>query len=144
MSANTSIEERERHRERMNRALGLGVAGSLVGTAAAVFAPASVSDHLLFAGVCAYYLGVLGYLAVWRRTGVRLIDEREAAVERRASRIVSGILLLVVVFGLPADVLLDATGAVDVPPAVRGAVWGYGLLLVVGAVAYGYAEDRVA
>ncbi|WP_121822902.1 hypothetical protein [Halostella salina] len=144
MSATTSIEERERHRERMNRALGLGVAGGLAGTAAAVFAPASVADLLLFAGVGAYYLGVLGYLTVWRRTGVRLIDEREAAVERRASRVVSGVLLLVVVFGLPADVLLDATGAVDVPPAVRGAIWGYGLLLVVGAVAYGHAEDRVA
>jgi len=144
MSSNTSIEERERHRERMNRLLGLGVTGGLVGTAAAVFAPSSVSDLLLVAAVGAYYLGVLGYLAVWRRTGVRLLDEREAAVERRASRIVSGVLLLVVVFGLPADVLLDATGLVDVPPAVRGAVWGYGLLLVVGAFAYGYAEDRVA
>ncbi|WP_135819915.1 hypothetical protein [Halostella litorea] len=144
MSTHHPIEERERHRERMNRALGLGVAGFLVATVAAVFAPASVSDPLLFAGVGAYYLGVLGYLAVWRRTGVRLIDEREAAVERRASRVVSGLLLLFVVFGLPADVVLDATGAVDVPPAVRGAIWGYGLLLVVGAVAYGYAEGRVA
>jgi len=122
--------------------MGVGVVGFLAATVAAVVTTGSASDSLLFAGVGVYYLGVVGYLVVWRRTGVRLFDEREQRIERRAGQLVALLVTTVVIFGLPADVVLDVTGVVEVPLAVRGAIWGYALLAVAFLVAYGYAENR--
>lgn len=136
------MEKRKRYRELMSRSMGVGVVGFLVATAAAVVASEAASDLFLFAGVGLYYLGVVGYLVVWQRTGVRLFDEREARIERRAGQIVALLVAFVTMFGLPADVVLDVTGAVDVPPALRGAIWGYVLLVVAFLFAYGYAERQ--
>lgn len=52
--------------------------------------------------------------------------------------------MVVLIFGLPADVVLAVTGAVEVPPAVRGAIWGYTMLTFVGLVVYGYTEWQYA
>lgn len=142
MPGENSLEIRERNRERLNRSIGLGVGGFLVATLAAVVAPAGVSDLFLFAGVAAYYLGVAGSVVVWRRSAVPLFDERETRIERRAGRVVAMVLVIVAIVGIPADVVLDVTGAVDVPLALRGAIWGYALLALVGAFAYGYAERQ--
>lgn len=142
MPGENSLEIRERNRERLNRSIGLGVGGFLAATFAAVVAPASVSDLFLFAGVGAYYLGVAGSLVVWHRSAVPLFDEREAQIERRAARVVAGVIVGVTIVGIPADVVLDVTGVVDVPPVLRGAIWGYALLAVFGAFAYGYAERQ--
>jgi hypothetical protein len=142
MTTETPVQDRTEHRETMNRAMGLGVFGVLAATVAAVFAPDRVDDLFLFAGVGLYYLGVVGYLFVWQRTGVRLFDEREAAIERRTGQVLALIVMFVTVFGVPADVLLDVTGAVEVPPAVRGAIWGYALLSLLGLFVYGYVERQ--
>lgn len=142
MNAEDSLEQRARYRDLMNRLMGVGVAGGIVATVAAVFAPAGFADAFLFAGVGVYYLGVLGYAVVWYRTGVRLFDEREARIERRTGQILMLLVTFVGIFGIPADVLLDVTGAVAVPTAVRGAIWGYGFLLVVSLLVYGYVDEQ--
>lgn len=122
--------------------MGVGVVGFLAATVAAVVTTGSASDSLLLAGVGLYYLGVVGYLVVWQRTGVRLFDEREQRIERRAGQLVALLVAFVAIFGLPADVVLDVTGLVEVPLALRGAIWGYALLAIAFLVAYGYAENR--
>lgn len=135
-------EERRRYRDLMNRSIGLGVTGLAAATLGAVFVAEGVADLLLIGGVGLYYLGVAGYLVVWRRTGVRLFDEREAEIERRAGHLISHLVTLVATVGVPADVVLAVTGVVDVPPAVRGAIWGYAVLAVAYALSYGFVEKR--
>jgi hypothetical protein len=142
MSGEPSLDTRRQYRQLMSSSIGVGGAGLFVGTAAAIFAPERVSDLFLYAGVGAYYLGIVGYLFLWRRTGVRLLDEREAEIERRASQIVVLTLITVTLFALPADLLLDVTGDVAVPMALRGAIWGYALLLAFVLVVYGYVESK--
>ena len=142
MSSELPMEDRRRYRELMTRSMGVGVVGFLAATVAAVVVTGQASDSLLFAGVGLYYLGIVGYLVVWQRTGVRLFDEREERIERRAGQLVALLVTTVVIFGLPADLVLDVTGVVEVPLALRGAIWGYALLTVAFLVAYGYAEDR--
>ncbi|KTG10242.1 hypothetical protein AUR64_11710 [Haloprofundus marisrubri] len=127
----------------MSQSIGVGVIGIFAATAAAVFAPSSIEDLFLIAGVGSYYLGVVGYLFIWQRTGVRLLDEREARIEQKTGQIVVSVLIAITIFALPADVLLDTTGIVDVPPAIRGVVWGYALLLLFSLLVYGYVADRM-
>jgi hypothetical protein len=138
----SSLAERRRYREWMNRSIGVGTAGFFLAVLASLFTAEPTADRLLFAGVGVYYLGFLGYLAVWGYTGVRLFDEREAEVERRAGGVVSLLVTTFVIFALPADVVLSVTGAYDVPVAVRGAIWGYFLLMLVYLLVYGYVERR--
>ncbi|WP_126661262.1 hypothetical protein [Haloterrigena salifodinae] len=142
MTGELSTDQRRRYRELMNRSMGLGVAGALGATALSVVASKGNANLFAFAGVGLYYLGVVGYLAIWQRTGVRLFDEREAEIERRAGHIVWVLVSFVAIFGLPADLVLDATDAVDVPLAIRGTIWGYALLVAVGLIVYGYVERR--
>lgn len=142
MTTEISLDERNRYQDLMNTLIGVGVSGFVAATAASIVAPDGVDDLFLFAGVAVYYLGFLGYLVVWQRTGVRLFDEREAHIEQRASQIVVLTLIVVTIFALPADVLFDVTGFVDVPVAVRGAIWAYAVLLGYALLVYGYVAER--
>ncbi|MFC6757863.1 MULTISPECIES: hypothetical protein [Haloarcula] len=126
----------------MSNSIGVGGVGLFVGTLTAIFAPSTVSDMFLFGGVGAYYLGISSYLVLWRRSGVRLLDEREAEIERRASQIVLLTLITVTLFALPADLLFDVTGDFEVPMALRGAIWGT-LLLAFVLVVSGYVESKM-
>lgn len=142
MSSTPSKAERTTYREWMNRSMGFAVAGLTIAVAVSIFAPEDISDLFLFAGLGLAYLGFLGYIGIWQVTGVRLIDERERQIERRAAQIIMLILLLVTLFGLPADLVLDVTGAVDVPPALRGVIWGYSALSFIMLFVYGYVETQ--
>ncbi len=126
----------------MNRSIGFAVGSFIIAVAASVFAPGGPSDLFLFAGLGLAYLGFLGYIGVWWLTGVRLFDERERRIERRAGQILMLIVVVVTLFGLPADLVFDVTGAVDVPPTLRGVVWGYSALAFVMLFVYGYVEDQ--
>ncbi len=137
-----SIEQRERYREWMNRSVGVGTLGFFVAVAASIVAPDPISDWVLFAGLGAYYLGYVGYLVVWQRTGVRHFDEREAEIERRAASITALFITTVTVFGLPAVVVLETTGVADVPAFVQGVVWGYFALVLVFLGVYWYVERQ--
>jgi len=142
MTSELSATKRTEYREWMNRSIGVGVAGLFLATAAAMIAAEGTDDAFLFAGVGIYYLGIIGYLAIWQRTGVRLFDEREAQIERRAGQLVAHIVTFAAIFGLPADVVLSATGLVDIPPTIRGMIWGYFALVLVYLLVYAYVERQ--
>jgi hypothetical protein len=126
----------------MNSSIGFAVGGFVIAVIASIFAPESVSDLFLFAGLGVAYLGFLGYIAIWKITGVRLFDERERQIERKAGQIIMLIVITVTLFGLPADLVLDVTGAVDVPSVLRGVIWGYSALSFIMLFVYGYVENK--
>lgn len=145
MNSELLVEKRAQYREWMNRSIGFGVVGLFVAFVASLFVSDGRPERLfLFAGVGLYYLGFIGYLVIWQRTGVRLFDEREAEIERRAGQIVMLLVTVITIFGIPADVVLDVTGVVTVPPAIRGVIWGYFALGMGFIFAYWYVKQRYA
>jgi len=142
MTTDVPATKRTEYRKWMTRSMGLGAAGFIVATAIAVIVSEGTDDLFLFAGVGVYYFGVVGYLAIWQRTGARLFDEREAQIERRAGQLVAHIVTFAAIFGLPADVVLSVTGLVDIPPVIRGMVWGYFALVLVYLLVYAYVERQ--
>jgi len=137
-----SIEQRTRYREWMNRSVGAGTLGFFLAVAVSVLASGPVTDWVLFAGLGAYYLGYIGYLAIWQRTGVRHFDEREAEIERRAASLTAVFVVSVTIFGLPGLVVVQGTDVAAVPAFVEGVVWGYMGLVLVFLGLYGYVERR--
>jgi uncharacterized membrane protein len=87
-------------------------------------------------GEAVYWLGILGFLAVWQGTSISLFDERDRALERRASQFTLTLFAGVLVVGASAARLLSYTDAYAVPTAVWGALWGYVALFVTFAVVY--------
>ena len=83
------------------------------------------------AGELVYWLGVLGFFAVWVATPVKIFDERDAALERRASQLTLYVFGAVLVVGASAARVLPRVADVTVPPAVSGALYGYVALFVV-------------
>lgn len=143
MASEPTIEKRKQYREWMSRSIGFGIVGFIGALAVSLFVADGLPEDLsLFAGVGFYYLGIIGYLVIWQQTGVRLFDEREAEIERRAGQILMLVVMFVAIFGLPADVVLEVTGAITIPPTIRGVIWGYALLSFIGLFAYGYTESQ--
>jgi len=86
-------------------------------------------------GVGVYWSGLLGMVAVKFGTSVGLFDERDRALERRASNVtlyLAGGLLIV---AAPAVFALEETGRYEAPPVLSGALFGFSaLFLLYGAV----------
>ncbi|MDG5817632.1 hypothetical protein [Natronococcus sp. A-GB7] len=135
-----TVARRNQYREWMGRSIGVGLAGLFAAIGAWLFVVRS--DVVLLAGLALYYLGFVGYLLVWGLTSVALFDERERRIENEAGGIVATATTIVVVFGVPGDVVLETTGLVAVPDAVHGAIYGYFLLVVGYLVVYGYVSRR--
>lgn len=93
-------------------------------------------------GEVVYWLGIVGFLAVWLGTRVTLFDERDAALERRASHVTLLVAAVVLVVGASAARVLPRVSDVVVPPAVQGALYAYAGLFVVFAVAYLWLRYR--
>ncbi|WP_435062598.1 DUF2178 domain-containing protein [Halobaculum sp. EA56] len=112
------------------------MAGTLLGGVAAGLALRSLDYHV--AGEAVYWLGVLGFLAVWRFSPVTLFDERDEALERHASALTLGVFAVILPVGASAARLATRLGRYDVPELVWGALYGYVGLFVVFALAYGW------
>lgn len=110
----------------------LGSAGLIV---------ASRFDYHLF-GVGVYWTGVVAALAILWGTSVGLYDERDVALERRASLITLYVIGAVAVLGIPASVALAELGYFTLPPELLGAMYGYGALCAVFAVTYLWLRYR--
>ncbi|THE64767.1 hypothetical protein D8Y22_10945 [Salinadaptatus halalkaliphilus] len=136
-SGRQQLEQRNRYRRLMNVSLWGGIAGLFVATLIWVFVP---DDLIVFAGVGVYWLGFVGYLAIWKGTCETLFDEREQAMELKASGLTLGVLAYVVVFGVPGMVVLSATGTYTVPSAIWDALVGYVGVFVLFAIAYTYVQ----
>ena len=108
--------------------------GFVAGGAAAGLGLGFFDYHLL--GELVYWVGIAGILAVWAGTSVKMFDERDAALERRASQITLYVFAAVLVVGASAARVLPRLGTYAVPPEVAGALYGYVALLVEFGLAY--------
>ena len=89
-----------------------------------------------------YLVGLAGMLAVLFGAPVALFDERDAAIERRASQITVGVFAFVLILGASTARLLPRATDYTVPPEVHGALYGYVAVFVVFGIAYGYVRSR--
>lgn len=109
-----------------------------------------VAGGLVFRGVlgypllgeAVYWLGIVGFLAVWRGTSVTLFDERDAALERRASHLTLTLFAGVLVVGAAAARVLSYTGAYAVPSEAWAVLWGYVAVFATFGVTYAWLRYR--
>ncbi|SEL04690.1 DUF2178 domain-containing protein [Haloferax larsenii] len=96
--------------------------------------------HVLSEAV--YWVGILAAFVVWKGTSVTLFDERDKAIDRRASQLtmtVTGALLIV---GASVVRLGTQLGVVDAPPMVRGALYGCISVFVIFGLSYLWVRYR--
>ena len=87
-------------------------------------------------GEAIYWLGIVGFLAVWRGTPVTLFDERDRALERRASQLTLVLFAVVLVLGASSARVLSYVTTYEVPAAIWTVLWGYVALFGVFGVVY--------
>ena len=86
-------------------------------------------------GLAVYWVGILGFVGIWKGTSVQLYDERDAALERRASQLTIQVIAVVAVLLMAVLVIVEATEAMEVPPRVVGGFLTLsGLGLLYGAI----------
>lgn len=127
----TSLESRRRYRRVFYGTIALAVLA---------FAVAQSIDRPLV-GVAAYWLLVLAAFVVLYATPLALFDERERALERRASHytlVASGLALIVLAPGATALDALDAR----VPDVLDGVLLALALQFVAFAAIYGVLRYR--
>jgi hypothetical protein len=139
LTAARRVQKREQYTKWIHRSVGIGVAGFFIATAAWMLTDNQV---VLFAGLGVYWLGCLGMGVGYWYAPVSIRDELEQRMEWEASRTMAVFVAAVTVIGLPAEVVLSTTGVYTVPPALRGAIWGYLLLVFVFGVAHWRVERQ--
>lgn len=87
-------------------------------------------------GEAAYWLGIIGFLAVLFGTPVSLFDERDVALERRASHLTLTLAAVALVLAASAARVVPQVTAYSVPDAVRPALYAVGSLYVVFVAVY--------
>ena len=125
-TAKTRIERRQRYKRLMFGCLAIGIAGLLLG---------SYLDQYLV-GVLIYWAGFFGMLGVWQFSPVTLYDERDTAIERKASDYTLGVFAFVLVLGAPGGVALEEASVLTLPAAFGGAMWALVAVYVVFGVIY--------
>ena len=135
ITAKQRVEKREQYTKWIYRSVGIGVAGFFIATAVWMF----TDDPLvLYGGLGVYWLGCLGMGIGYWYSPVSVRDELEQRMEREASQVTFTFVVAVGIIGLPADVVLSTTGVYTAPAAVRGAIWGYLLLIFIFVAAHWY------
>jgi hypothetical protein len=139
LTTRQQVQKREQYTKWMNRSVVAGCMAFFVSMAVWI-----VTDQqpVLFAGLGLYWLGALGMGLGYWYSPVSLRDEFEQQMEWEANQAVSAFIAAVVVLGVPADVVLGTTGVYTAPAAVRGAVWGYLLLVFVFGAAHWYVKRQ--
>jgi len=119
------LEKMRFYRRLLYGCLAVGVSGFLV---------AEALEYPLVA-VTIYWGGLLGMLAVKFGTSVRLFDERDRALERRASNVTIYLVAGALIVAAPAVFALEATGGYEAPPTVSSILFGFSaMFLLWGAV----------
>lgn len=114
-----------RYRRLMYASILVGVVGFLV------------ADELGYslAGLAVYWAGIVSFFAIWKGTSVTLFDERDTALERRASHATIGVVGVVGVLTFTSLVALSELATVEIPAFVWTLYLGYaGLFVLWGAV----------
>ncbi|PSQ62223.1 MAG: hypothetical protein BRD21_06950 [Halobacteriales archaeon SW_8_66_22] len=141
ITAKQRVEKREQYTKWINRSVGIGVAGFFIATAVWMF----TDDPLvLYGGLGVYWLGCLGMGIGYWYSPVSVRDELKQRMEREASQATFTFVVAVSIIGLPADVVLSTTGVYTAPAAVRGAIWGYLLLIFIFGAAHWYVKRQYA
>jgi hypothetical protein len=140
-TATQRVEKREQYKQWINRAVGFGVASFFIATAAWMLTDEPV---VLFAGLGLYWLGCLGMGIGYWYSPVSVRDELELRMEREASQTTLTFVAAMVIIGIPADVVLTSTGVYTAPAWIRGAIWGYLLLIFIFGAAHWVAERQYA
>jgi len=83
-----------------------------------------------------YWVGIVGFLAVWLGTSVTLFDERDHALERRASQLTLTIFAPVLVVAASLARVLPKVSDVAVPDAVWPALYAFVALYAVFGIVY--------
>ncbi|WP_232701097.1 DUF2178 domain-containing protein [Halobacterium wangiae] len=93
-------------------------------------------------GLAVYWVGILGFVGVWKGTSVDLFDERDAALERRASYLTLQIAAVVGLLTMTTLVVAENTAAVDVPDRVWGGFVALSALFVLYGIVYTVVRYR--
>ena len=93
-------------------------------------------------GEAVYWVGVLGFLAVWFGSPVTLFDERDKSLEQRASVLTLGVFAVVFPVSASAARVLSYTDTIKVPAEIWTVLWGYVALYGVFAGIYGWLRYR--
>jgi len=139
LTAKQQVQKREQYSKWINRSVGFGVASFFVATAIWTI---TEQELVLFAGLGLYWLGAIGMWMGYWHSPVSLRDEFEQHTEWEASQATSVFIAVVVIFGVPADVVLGTTGVYTAPAAIRGAIWGYLLLTFIFGAAHWYVKRQ--
>ncbi|WP_246045682.1 DUF2178 domain-containing protein [Halorussus ruber] len=83
-----------------------------------------------------YWVGILGFLAVWQGTSLTLFDERDRALERKASQLTLKLFAPVLVLAASAARVVPKVTAYTVPEAVWPALYGFVALYATFGVVY--------
>jgi len=127
------VSVRRRNRRTLVAAIGVGVGGGLL--------LREVAGYPL-AGELVYWLGIVAAIAVWVRSPVPLLDERDRALERRASQATISVTAVAVVLAASAARVLSVTDTVAVPDTVWTVLWAYVGLFVVWVGSYAWLRYR--
>lgn len=114
--------------------------GSLVAGIVGLFIGSYLDQFL--AGVVVYWAGFFGMLGVWQFSPVDLYDERDTALERKASDYTLGVFAFVLVLGAPGGIALEESGVATLPPAFSGAMWALVAVYAVFSVIYTVLRRR--
>lgn len=93
-------------------------------------------------GEAVYWVGIVGFIAVWWASPVTLFDERDRSLERRASHLTLSLFAVVLVVGASTARVLTYTDTYAVPSQVWVALWAYVALFVTFGVAYVWLRYR--
>ncbi|MFC6755640.1 MULTISPECIES: DUF2178 domain-containing protein [Haloarcula] len=94
-------------------------------------------------GEAAYWVGILAFVAIWKGSDVQLMDERDWALERRASLSALQLVGAVLVLGASASRLVTWLTDYTVPTLVWGALYGYIGLFIAFGVSYLWHRSRL-
>lgn len=133
------VNKREQYSKWINWSVGFAVASTFIATAVWIF---TEEPLVLFVGLGFYWLGCLGMGIGYWLSPVSLNDELHTRMERDASQATLTFIAFVVIIGIPAEVVLRTTGVYSAPAVVRGAIWGYLLLIFVFGTAHWLAKRR--
>ena len=120
------LARRRRYRRGAFGILAAGIAGFVIG----------ISIDYPVVGVGIYWAGFVGFFAVERWSPVELFDERDCALERRASYDALRLTGAALVVLAPGASVLEETGRYEIPRAVEGAFLGYVVLFAVFGITY--------
>lgn len=139
LSAKQRIKKREQYSEWINRSVEFGVASFFIASAVWIL---TEEPLVLFAGLGLYWLGCLGMSLGYWYSPISIRDELEQRIEREASQTTLTFVAIVGIIGLPAEVVLTTTGVYTAPAAIRGAIWGYALLIAIFTATHWFVKRQ--